>query len=125
MEFHLEVPHDHFFIRSITAQGIRVNEDYFNTPFIISGKRIVPEWHVESVDDINETNLEPVFELQPEVILIGTGASQVFLPPAIQIHFYRRKVGFEVMSTDAACRTFNVLASEGREVVAALIPITS
>jgi uncharacterized protein len=58
------------------------------------------------------------------VILIGTGARQVFLPPATQIHFFRRNVGFEVMSTDAACRTFNVLAAEGRHVVAALLPIT-
>jgi uncharacterized protein len=125
MEFHLEVPQDHFFIRSVSEQGIRINEDYYKLPFIISGQRIIPEWNVESVDDINETNLQPVFDLQPEIILIGTGATQVFLPPAIQLHFFRRMMGFEVMNTDAACRTFNVLASEGREVVAALIPVTS
>ena len=115
MEFHLEVPQDHFFIRSVSEQGIRINEDYYKLPFIISGQRIIPEWNVESVDDINETNLQPVFDLQPEIILIGT----------IQLHFFRRMMGFEVMNTDAACRTFNVLASEGREVVAALIPVTS
>ena len=124
MEFNLEVPQNQFFIRSVSEKGIRVNHDYFNKPFIISGQRIVPEWNVASVDDINEETLQVIFDLQPEVILIGTGNTQVFLPPATQIHFFRRNFGFEVMTTDAACRTFNVLAAEGREVVAALFPIT-
>jgi len=122
MEFNLEVPLDQFFIRSVTEKGIRVLDDYYNSPFIISGQRIVPEWPVKSVDDINETSLQVIFELQPEVILLGTGLSQVFLPAATQAHFFRYGFGFEVMSTDAACRTYNVLAAEGRHVVAALLP---
>ena len=123
MEFNLEVPQDQFFIRSVSEKGIRVNQDYFNRPFIISGQRIIPEWHVGSVDDINEQTLQVVFDLQPEVVLIGTGQTQVFLPPATQTHFFRLSVGFEVMTTDAACRTYNVLAAEGRQVVAALLPL--
>ena len=124
MEFNLEVPQNQFFIRSVSAEGIRVDQQLFSRPFIISGQRIVPDWNVKTVDDIDEASLQAVFELEPEVILIGTGARQVFLPPATQVHFFRRHFGFEVMATDAACRTFNVLASEGRHVVAALLPIT-
>ena len=123
MEFNLEVPENQFFIRSVSEQGIRVHKDLFNKPFIISGQRIVPEWKVRSVSDINEKNLQRIFEMEPEVILIGTGNTQEFLPPATQAHFFRRNVGFEVMTTDAACRTFNVLVSEGRQVVAALLPL--
>ena len=125
MEFNLEVPHDHFFIRSVSERGIRILDDYYTVPFIISGQRIVPQWGVESVGDINETSLQVIFDLEPEVILIGTGNTQIFLPPATQVHFFRRNMGFEVMKTDAACRTFNVLAAEGRHVVAALMPIIS
>lgn len=124
MEFNLEIPQNHFFIRSVGERGIRVSEDYYQGAFIISGQRIVPEWKVESVEDINAASLEVIFDLKPEVALIGTGKSQVFLPPAIQTHFFRRNCGFEVMTTDAACRTFNVLIAEGRQVVAALLPIT-
>ena len=124
MEFNLEVPQDQFFIRSVSEKGIRVHEDYFNQPFILSGQRIIPDWGVKSVEDIDEESLQALFELQPEVVLIGTGNTQVFLPPAIQVHFFRRGIGFEVMTTDAACRTFNVLVSEGRVVVAALLPLT-
>lgn len=124
MEFNLEVAHDQFFIRSISEKGIRVIDDYFTAPFIISGQRIIPQWDVNTVDDINEANLQVIFDLEPEVILFGTGDTQVFLPPKTQAHFFRRNIGFEVMKTDAACRTFNVLVTEGRHVVAALLPVT-
>lgn len=124
MEFNLEVPENQFFIRSVSEKGIRVHRDYYNKPFVLSGQRIVPEWNVTSIDDINEATLEVIFELKPEVVLIGTGKTQVFLPLATQMLFFRRNIGFEVMTTDAACRTFNVLATEGRHVVAALLPLT-
>ncbi|HEY5776368.1 MAG TPA: MTH938/NDUFAF3 family protein [Xanthomonadales bacterium] len=78
MEFNLEVPENQFFIRSVSEKGIRVNQDYFNRPIIISGQRIVPQWDVASVEDINEESLQAVFDLEPEVILIGTGNKQIF-----------------------------------------------
>jgi len=124
VEFTLEVPQNQFFIRSVSTAGIRVDQEVFVRPFIISSQRIVPQWDVERVEDIDEKSLQAIFDLEPEVILIGTGDKQVFLPPATQVHFFRRNLGFEVMTTDAACRTFNVLAAEGRHVVAALIPLT-
>ena len=124
MEFNLEIPENQFFIRSIGSEGIRVHKDLFNGPFIISGQRIIPEWNVKTIEDINERTLQVIFDLQPEVVLLGTGKAQVFLPPATQAHFFREGIGFEVMTTDAACRTFNVLATEGRHVVAALLPLT-
>ena len=124
MEFNLEVPQNQFFIRSISEKGICVNKVFYDKPFILSGEKIITEWGVTSIDDINESSLQVIFALQPELILIGTGKTQRFLPPATQAHFIRRNFGFEVMTTDAACRTFNVLASEGRHVVAALLPLT-
>jgi uncharacterized protein len=125
LEFHLEVPENQFFIRSVSDQGIRIGDDYYKSSVIIADQQLLPDWNASSVEDINEENLQIIFDLQPEVVIVGTGNTQVFLPPATQAHFYRRNIGFEVMSTDAACRTFNVLVSEGRHVVAALLPIIS
>ena len=122
MDFNLEIPRNHFFIRSISDAGIRVNDDYYSSPFILAGQQIVPEWNVDSIDDISEETLQVIFDMQPELVLIGCGTTQVFLPPAVQAHFIHRNIGFEIMITDAACRTFNVLVAEGREVVAALLP---
>ena len=125
MEFNLEVPPNQFFIRSISEKGIRVGDDFYTCPFIISGQRIVPEWSVGSIDDINEESLKVIIEQQPEVVLLGTGKTQTLLPLSTQMYFFRRHIGFEVMTTDAACRTFNVLVADGRHVVAALLPLIS
>jgi uncharacterized protein len=68
---------------------------------------------------------QQVIELAPEVLLCGTGAQQLFLPPATLAPLYAAGVGVECMSTQAAARTFNVLMSEGRRVLALLILPTS
>ena len=124
MEFNLEVPPDLLFVRSVGEKGIRVNDEYYNSPFILSGQQLISEWNVTSSKDIDQASLQVVFDLQPELVLIGTGKAQVFLPPAVQALFFQRGIGFEVMTTDAACRTFNILITEGRQVVAALLPLT-
>ena len=121
MEFNLEVPQDQLFVRSISERGIRVSDDYYNSPFILSGQQLVSEWNVTTIEDINESNLQVIFDMQPEVVLVGTGETQVFLPVHVQGLFFQRSIGFEVMTTDAACRTFNILVAEGRHVVAALL----
>jgi uncharacterized protein len=122
MDLTLENPGDHLFIRSVSAQGIQVVDDFYTSSIIVSANRVIPNWPVKSIENITEQHLEKVLELRPEVVLIGTGARQAFLTPRQMMFFYSRNIGVEVMTTDAACRTFNVLASELRNVVAALIP---
>jgi uncharacterized protein len=121
MDLTLEQPGDHLFIRSVSARGIQVVDDFYNSSIIVSARQVIPDWPVNSVENIVELHLEKVLELQPELVLIGTGVKQKFLPPRLMMFFYSRNIGLEVMTTDAACRTFNVLVSESRKVVAALI----
>ena len=121
MDLTLEQPGDHLFIRSISERGIQVVDDYYDSSIIVSTRQVIPDWPVNSVECITEQLLEKVLDLQPELVLIGTGARQAFLPPRQMMFFYSRMIGIEVMTTDAACRTFNVLAAESRNVVAALI----
>ena len=121
MDLTLEQPGDHLFIRSVSAQGIQVVDDFYDSSIIVSAKQVIPDWPVNTVENITEEHLVKVLDLQPELVLIGTGAKQAFLPPRQLMFFYSRDVGVEVMTTDAACRTFNVLVSESRNVVAALI----
>ena len=121
MDLILEQPGDHFFIRSVSVRGIQVVDDYYDSSIIVSTSQVIADWPVNSVETITEQQLEKVLDLQPELVLIGTGARQAFLPPRQMMFFYSRNIGIEVMTTDAACRTFNVLAAESRNVVAALI----
>lgn len=122
MELNLEVPQGHFFIHSVTAAGIRIKDNFYLQPLILSTRQLIPDWSVTAFGDIKDENLQAIFDLQPEVVLIGCGKTQVFLPPVTQGLFLRRGIGIEVMTTGAACRTFNLLAAEGRDVVAALLP---
>jgi len=124
MDLTLEHPGDHLFIRSVSAEGIRVVDDYYLGPIILSPDSIISDWAVTDAAELREAHLEPILQLKPEIVLIGTGSKQIFLPPELMMFFYSRNTGFEVMTTDAACRTFNVLASEGRKVVAALLPVS-
>ena len=65
-------------------------------------------------------HLEPIFELRPELVLLGTGAQQRFAPADIRSAFATRSIGIEAMDLGAACRTFNILVQEERRVAAVL-----
>jgi len=118
----LQKPGNHLFVRYATPDGIQVVDEFYTSAIILSANEIITDWPVRSVQDIERHHLEKILELAPEVVLIGTGREQVFLPPEQMMVFYERGVGIEVMNTNAACRTFNVLVSESRNVVGALIP---
>ncbi|HLF31220.1 MAG TPA: Mth938-like domain-containing protein [Xanthomonadales bacterium] len=121
MDLTLQRPGDHLYIRAVSGQGIQIGEHWYLTSLILSADRLIPDWSLDRVENYHAALLEPIFNLGPDVVLLGTGTSQHFLPPEFMMEFYQRGVGVEVMSTDAACRTFNVLVSEGRRVVAALM----
>lgn len=122
MELTLDRPGDHYFIRSVSAEGIQVSDRLYPGPLVLSAVELLADWTVEQPQDLCEASLEPVFNLKPEIVLVGTGPEQVFPEGQLLMCFYRRQMGVEFMSTRAACRTFNVLVSEQRNVVAALLP---
>ena len=120
MDLTLDRPGDHHYIRSFNEQGIRIADAYHTGPLLVSADRILP-WPPASVDSIEEPHLDAIVALRPEVVIVGTGTQQVFLPPRQMMKFYEQGIGVEVMASDPACRTFNVLVSEGRNVVAAIM----
>jgi uncharacterized protein len=108
------------FIDRCSAGEIVVAGRSYRGPLIVTVDRIVADWAPPPVANLAATHLAPALELEPEVILLGTGARQVF-PPATFTHaVLSLGVGLEIMTTAAACRTFNVLVSEYRRVAAAL-----
>ncbi|MEN3109921.1 Mth938-like domain-containing protein [Uliginosibacterium paludis] len=90
-------------------------------PVLIGPSVGVLPWAARGFDVLNAEDFLPVIELRPAVVLIGTGARQRFPAPAVLRHLIEARIGFEVMDTGSACRTYNLLAAEGRAVVAALL----
>ncbi len=116
-------PGDHHYIRSLDRHGVLIGDESYSGPILVAAQRIITAWPPRTMDELQETHLQMIYELKPEVVLLGTGATHVFLPPRLMVAFYQQGIGIEAMSTEAACRTFNVLVSEGRNVVAALLPV--
>jgi uncharacterized protein len=81
----------------------------------------VQDWPAATVDTLTGTHFEQVLALAPEVVIFGSGKRLCFVPPALMRCLIERRIGVETMDTAAACRTYNVLVSEGRSVVAALL----
>lgn len=109
-------------IRSYAAGEIKINDTTFQQPVIVSGSTVATGPSVATVDELAARHAEAVLAHEPEVVLLGTGSRQRFPAPEFGAAFLRVGVGFEVMDTGAACRTFNVLVAEQRRVVALLIP---
>ena len=122
MELTLHLPENHHFIRSVTDEGFRINEVEYKGAIIVSAKTVIPSWTAGSIKTLTDDLLQQVFDLEPEIVLLGTGHDQLFPEPSLMMSFYRRGIGIEAMTTRAACRTFNVLMSERRNAVAAMLP---
>jgi uncharacterized protein len=100
---------------------IRINDVRYNRSLLVTPDTLVTEWGPASVEAARTSDFAAVHELDPEVILLGTGIHQTFPSRELMLSVMETGVGLEVMDTASACRTYNVLMSEGRRVVAALI----
>lgn len=108
-------------IRSYGQSEVRIGETLIRGSCLIKADRIVSDWRPQSVSELTLEDLQPALAMQPEVIVIGSGPKQEFPAPDVLGAVMSRGIGCEVMDTGAACRTYNILASEGRTVVAALL----
>lgn len=121
MQLIQERPDFDFFMRGADGVSALVNERRLERSFIIAPDRLVEDWPVRDVHTLAVAELETLFALGPELILLGCGATQAFPPAATMAASLARGVGLESMTNAAAARTYNVLASEGRRVVAGFI----
>lgn len=108
-------------IRTYSAGILTVGDDQHTSPVILSPDTVVTRWQPPAVDEMSIADFADALALQPELILFGSGSRQRFPPLSLVSEVMRTGVGFEAMDTGAASRTFNVLAGEGRRVVAALL----
>jgi uncharacterized protein len=98
-----------------------VNAQAFEHSVVVPWQGAAHEWPVDGLDALAAEHFDSLIALDPELVIFGSGARLRFAPPALLTRLFERRIGVETMDTAAACRTFNVLASEGRRVVAALL----
>ncbi len=109
-------------IRAYSTPEIIVNNQSIKSAVILDAHSLQIESELREVCDLNTTHISYVLTLKPELVILGSGIQQIFPTSQWSAQFLKAGVGFEVMDTGAACRTFNVLIAESRRVVAILIP---
>jgi len=97
-----------------------VNGQRHESNLIVTPERILP-WGVAGFDALAEPDFQVLLELNPEVLLLGTGPKQRFPHPRLTRALAAKRIGVEAMDLQAACRTYNILMAEERRVVAALL----
>ena len=107
-------------IQRVTSSSITVNGEPYAQSIALTPEEVFENWEAKPVADLADTDFETLLETAPEIILLGTGPTNVFPPRELMFAFARRGIGLECMDTAAAARTFNVLAIEGRQVAAVL-----
>ncbi len=121
MELNLELPRDYLFIRRADAHRVVVVDRPFTASLILTRDRVIEDWPPQDVASLAPEHAAPILALKPDVVLLGTGEHQTFPTQAVLGAFLQQNVGVEVMDNTAAARTWDILASEGRNVVAAFI----
>ena len=121
MQLILERPDYEFFLRRADGRSALVNERTLDRSFIIAPSTLIEDWPVRDTLRMLAADLDPVLALTPELVVLGTGAVQVFPPAEVMAACLTRGIGIEIMDNAAAARTFNVLAGEGRRVVAGFV----
>lgn len=121
MQLTLNRPGEYLFVRAVGADAITVVDRALTASFVLSPERAVENWPVTDVTAISDDALAAILALEPAVVILGSGPRIVFPPQAVLAQFLKRGIGIEVMDNAAAARTFNVLVSEGRNVVAAFV----
>lgn len=120
MHLNLEKPDKHA-IQSYGISEIKINDIVYKQSIVVCRQQILTEWPIKSISELNLEGIDLLVAQKPEIIIIGHQDSGKFAPASIREFLGQKHIGFECMSIGAACRTYNVLLDELREVVLGII----
>ena len=116
-----DTPQGKYQIHYYQAGKIKINDKVYTQSVIVTPTTLITPWPPCTADELTHEHLQILVAQRPTLVLIGTGQTGKFLAAALLAPLINQQIGIEVMDTAAACRTYNVLAAEGRNVAAALL----
>ena len=120
MKFHLQTPSANV-IKALGTDWVRIGETDYRQNLVVTPDAVETGWASAGFAALTESEFAGLLQHRPELVLLGTGATQRFPHPRLLRALSDARVGVEAMDTRAACRTFNILIAEDRRVVAALV----
>jgi uncharacterized protein len=120
MELYDDTASEHNIIRAYAAGEITINNTVVQTSLVLTPDAMHTDWSPSSLAELSQQDIQFIADLQPQIVLLGTGNTLQFPEPGLMTPLMDRNIGMEVMDTAAACRTYNLLVTEGRRVAVAL-----
>lgn len=108
-------------VKNYQPGSAKINDMSLTESFYMNQKQLIENWNCHDIDELTEQHLNQILMIQPEIIILGTGEKQTFPSAKLFSYCAQKGVGLEVMDNAAACRTYNILTTEEREVALALI----
>lgn len=121
MELSLQRPDSPFFVRRLSPHSVTVVDRELARSFLLAPDLVVEDWPVSSLAELDAGAIDAILALEPALVLLGTGERMQHPSPAQLAAFLTRGIGVEAMDNGACARTFNLLAGEGRKLVAAFM----
>ena len=121
MKLHLAAPTQENTFSAYGDRHVTVNGQRYPHSVVVTGQQLIVDWKGVTFDQLNPERLEVLLVLNAEIILLGTGRKLRFPNPALLRPLIQARVGIEVMDNGAACRTYNILLAEGRNVAAVIL----
>jgi len=103
------------------VDNLRVNADLHTKSVLVPWVGRALDWDASRVEELTQAHFDALLEFDPEVVIFGSGPKLKFVSPALYRNLIAKRIGVETMDSGAACRTYTVLANEGRRVVAAIL----
>lgn len=121
MQLNQNHPDYTYALRSADGHQAKINQQTLLRSFLLTPETLIEDWPVATLGQLAAAHMHPVLALAPALVLLGTGEQQGFPTPEVMATCLTRGIGIEAMTNAAAARTYNVLASEGRNVALAMI----
>ena len=121
MKLHSNSTQQYQTVTAYDDEGVEINLKRFDHSLLLLQESPPAAWAVPAFDALTADHFDEISALQPDVVILGTGARQRFVHPRLITSLSKRQIGVESMDSQAACRTYNILMAEGRKVALALI----
>ncbi|MBS0346370.1 MAG: Mth938-like domain-containing protein [Proteobacteria bacterium] len=121
MKLHLDKSEQYHTIARYDARHVMVSDARYESSVIVMPERIEADWHAGGFDTLDEAAFQRLAALGCEILILGTGMKQRFPQPRLMRALIEARIGLEVMDLGSACRTYNILVAEHRNVAAALL----
>ena len=121
MKLHHTATQQYQTVTAYDESGVEINLKRITTSLLVLPEVAPALWPVTSFDTLTTDHFQQIAAMQPDVVILGTGARQRFVHPRLTAGLTASRIGVECMDNQAACRTYNILMAEGRKVALALI----